>query len=113
MGLTWWRVVNLLLVVGLLVVVNFLLLMCLLVGLRLVVRRLVVVAHLAALLLVTGLGGPGGPGRGDPHQTADVTRQGDHYVLDVSERRPGLRPRPSSGCGGLKVAAHDTGLALC
>lgn len=86
MDLTWWCVVSLLLMVRLLVVVNFLLLMCLLVELRLVVCRLVVVTHLACFLLVTRLGGPGSPGRGDPHQTADVARQGDHHVLDVSER---------------------------
>lgn len=112
MDLTWWSVMGLLLVVRLLVVVIFLLLMCLLMGLLLVVCGLVLMIHLACLL-ITGLGGSRGPGRGDPHQTADVPRQGDHHVLDVSKWRSGLRPRPPRCCGSLKVAAHDTGLALC
>lgn len=101
------------LVVGLLVVVVFLLLVAVLANILLVMRRLVVVTQLATFLLVASLGGPGGPGRGDAYQTANVPRQGHHYVLEEGQWRPGFGALVTCCCSGLKVATHDAGLAFC
>lgn len=99
--------------VDLLVMVVFLRLVAVLASILLVMRRLVVVTQLAAFLLVACLGSPGGPGRGDTHQAANVPRQGHHNVLEEGQRRSGLGARAACCCSGLKVATHNTGLAFC